>query len=88
VNKPELLKELRFRKLEHDERHGVRNPLGLFLKAAGESRLKEELAADLLTRGSPSEGMKVSSMIVLLKHDCAEKSESTVLVQSGPAAPT
>jgi hypothetical protein len=39
--------------------------------------LKTELASELLVRGYASDGMKIPSMIVLLKQDCTEKSEST-----------
>ncbi len=40
-------------------------------------RLEKELACELLVRGYQSDGMNPSSKIVLLRHDCAEKSEST-----------
>ena len=75
-NKPELMKELGFRNLEYDDKEGVRNLQGI-LKEAEQSRLKKELASELLARGFQSDGIKIPSMIVLLKHDCVEKSEST-----------
>jgi hypothetical protein len=75
-NKPELFKELDFRNLEYDNKQGVRNLQGI-LKEAEQSRLKTELASELLVRGYASDGMKIPSMIVLLKQDCTEKSEST-----------
>jgi hypothetical protein len=76
TNQPELKKELDFRNLHYDNKQRVRSLQGL-LKEAEESRLKEELASDLRDRGLPSEGMQISAMIVLLKHDYADKSEST-----------
>ena len=76
ANKPELVKELTFRHVEYDNKLGVRSLQGL-LKEAEQSRLLKELASDLLARGLPSEGMKLASMLVLLKHDCIEKSEGT-----------
>ncbi len=75
-NKPKLMKELGFRNLEYDDMEGVRNLQGI-LKEAERSRLKKELASELLARGFQSDGMKIPSMIVLLKHHCVEKSELT-----------
>jgi hypothetical protein len=42
-NKPELMKELGFRNLEHNEKEGVRNLQGI-LKEAEQACLKKELA--------------------------------------------
>jgi hypothetical protein len=74
-NKPELMKELGFRNLEYDEKEGVRNLQGI-LKEAEQSRIKKELASELLARGFQSDGLKIPSMLVLLRQDCTEKSES------------
>jgi hypothetical protein len=76
ANRQELLKELTYRNLEYDHKLGVRLLQGI-LKAAEQTRLEKELASELLARGYQSEGMKISSKIVLLRQDCAEKSEST-----------
>jgi hypothetical protein len=75
-NKLELMKELGFHNLEYDDKEGVRNLQGI-LKESEQSRLKKELASELPARGFQSDGMKIpSSMIVLLRQDCTEKSES------------
>jgi hypothetical protein len=75
-NKPELMKELGFRNLEFDEKEGVRN-LQVILKEAEQAGLKKELALELLARGFQSDGLNIPSMLVLLRQDCTEKSEST-----------
>jgi hypothetical protein len=75
-NRPELVKELRYRNLEYDDKQGVRILQGI-LKVAEQLRLERELACELLARGYQSDGMNLSSKIVLLRHDCAEKNEST-----------
>jgi hypothetical protein len=46
-NKPKLMKELRFCNLEYNDKEGVRNLQGI-LKEAEQSRLKIELASELV----------------------------------------
>jgi hypothetical protein len=70
------MKELGFRNLEYDEKEGARN-LQVILKEAEQAPLKKELASELLARGFQSDGLKIPSMLVLLRQDCTEKSEST-----------
>jgi hypothetical protein len=65
VNKPKLMKELVFCNLEYDGKQGVRNLQGILNKAEL-SWLEKELALELLAQGYQSDGMKISSKIVLL----------------------
>jgi hypothetical protein len=59
-----------------DNKLGVRN-LQSILKEAEQSRLLKEVSSELLAQGSPSEGLKLASMLVLPNHDCTEKNEGT-----------
>jgi hypothetical protein len=81
-NKPELMKELGFRNLKYDKKEGVRNLQGI-LKKTEQAWLKKELDLELLARGFQSDGLKIPSMLVLLRQNCMETSElagvSTVL---------
>jgi hypothetical protein len=75
-NKPDLMKELGFRNLENDKKEGVRNLQAGILKEAEQARLKKKIALELLARGFQSDGLKIPSMLVLLRQDCMGKSES------------
>jgi hypothetical protein len=75
-NKPKLMRELSFHNLECGDKEVVRN-LQVILKEAEQSLLKKELASELLlAQELQSDGMKIITMMVLLRQDCTEKSES------------
>jgi hypothetical protein len=76
ANRSELMKELSFRHVQLNNELRVRSLQGV-LKEAEQSRLTKEVSSESLARGSPSEGLKLASMLVLLNHDCTEKNEST-----------
>jgi hypothetical protein len=76
ANRPELIDELNFRHVECDNKLGPRILQGI-LQEAEQSGLPKELSSESLDRGFHSDGMKITSMIVLAKHDYAEKSQST-----------